>query len=71
MCVFNKNQVGKSNKNIYLRVTITNEKGKVEKYETKLEFTIDFSNNKIYYNDNFYLEEYNYEITGECEIVSN
>lgn len=50
--------------NAYLRVSITNEDGKIEKYEAKLEFVLDFSNNKIYYDDNFLIEEYNYELTN-------
>lgn len=54
--------------NIYIRVTITNEKGDIEEYEAKLEFTLDFSNNKIYYNDNFYLEEYSYEVVDYSEL---
>jgi len=54
--------------NIYLRVTITDEKGNSENYEAKLQFVLDFSNNKVYYNDNFYLEEYNYEVTDYSEL---
>lgn len=54
--------------NAYLRVSVTDEKGKTKEYETKLEFTIDFSNNKIYYNDNFLIEEYNYELTDYSKI---
>lgn len=54
--------------NAYLRVSITDDNGKTEKYEAKLEFTIDFSNNKIYYDDNFLIEEYNYELTNYNEV---
>lgn len=54
--------------NAYLRVSITDDDGKTEKYEAKLEFTIDFSNNKIYYDDNFLIEEYNYELTNYNEV---
>lgn len=54
--------------NAYLRVSITDEKGKTKEYETKLEFVLDFSNNKIYYNDNFLIEEYNYELTDFSKI---
>lgn len=54
--------------NVYLRVSITDEKGKTKEYETKLEFVLDFSNNKIYYNDNFLIEEYNYELTDYSKI---
>lgn len=50
--------------NAYLRVSITDDDGKTEKYEAKLEFVLDFSNNKIYYDDNFIIEEYNYELTN-------
>lgn len=54
--------------NAYLRVSITNEDGKTEKYEAKLEFVLDFSNNKIYYDDNFLIEEYNYELTNYSDV---
>lgn len=54
--------------NAYLRISITDDDGKTEKYEAKLEFTIDFSNNKIYYDDNFLIEEYNYELTNYNEV---
>lgn len=54
--------------NAYLRVSITDEKGKTKEYETKLEFVLDFSNNKIYYNDNFLIEEYNCELTDYSKI---
>lgn len=55
--------------NAYLRVSITNEDGKTEKYEAKLEFVLDFSNNKIYYDDNFLIEEYNYELTNYNDVM--
>lgn len=37
--------------NLYIRVTIINNKNKVEEYEEKLKFEKDFSNNKIYNNE--------------------
>lgn len=52
----------------YLRISITDELGNTEIYESKLEFVLDFSNNKIYYNDNFLIEEYNYELTDYSKV---
>lgn len=54
--------------NVYLRIYITDENGKTKEYKIKLEFALDFSNNKIYYNDNFLIEEYNYELTDFSKI---
>lgn len=47
---------------IYLRVTITRENGDIDEYQAKVQFVLEFSNNKVYYDDTFYIEEYNYEI---------
>ena len=43
--------------NLYLRVNITNKKNETTKYETKLEFTLDFSNNRLYKDENFITED--------------
>jgi len=45
--------------NLYLRVNITNKDEETTKYETKLEFVLDFSNNKAYYGDSFITEDLN------------
>lgn len=36
---------------LYIRVVIINEKGNTEEYVCKLNFALDFSNNKIFYNE--------------------
>lgn len=54
--------------NLYLRVSITDEEDKVTEYETKLEFALDFSNNKIYYDDNFSTEKLDFEIKDYTKI---
>lgn len=43
--------------NLYLRVNITNKKNETTKYETKLEFVLDFSNNRLYKDENFITED--------------
>lgn len=48
--------------NMYLRVSVTNNKNEIIEYETKLEFILDFSNNKVYYNDNFITEDLNRKV---------
>lgn len=45
--------------NLYIRITIIDSDNKVTKYEGKLEFTLDFSNNKIFLKED--LENLNYE----------
>lgn len=37
--------------NIYLKITIINSKNKKQEYVTKLNFSLDFSNNKVFYNE--------------------
>ena len=37
--------------NLYLKVTIINSENEISEYTTKLKFALDFSNNKIFYND--------------------
>jgi len=54
--------------NMYLRVSITDNKNEVTTYETKLEFILDFTNNKVYYNDNFITEDLNRSITNYNEL---
>lgn len=49
--------------NIYLRINITNKDNEVKTYATKLEFVLDFSNNKVYYNDNFNTEDLKRNLT--------
>lgn len=53
--------------NMYLRVKIIDSKNNVQEYTAKLEFTLDFSNNKIYYEDNFNIEKLNYEVPSYNE----
>lgn len=54
--------------NVFLRISITDELGNTQKFESKLEFVLDFSNNKVYYDDNFLIEEYNYQLTDYSKI---
>ena len=37
--------------NLYLRITITNQKNEVKEYNAKLNFVLDFSNNKVFYDE--------------------
>ena len=37
--------------NLYIRISIINSKKEIKEYTGKLEFTLDFSNNKIFYQD--------------------
>lgn len=45
--------------NLYLRVNITNKDDETNSYKAKLEFTLDFSNNKAYNGDSFITEDLN------------
>ncbi len=45
------NDLSKYFDNLYLKVTIIDEKEEIQEYNTKLKFEIDFSNNKIYNKD--------------------
>lgn len=38
--------------NLFLKVTVVDKDNNILTYDTQLKFTLDFSNNKIYYNDN-------------------
>jgi len=53
---------------LYLRVSIIDEKNNVKEYETKLEFTLDFSNNKIYYENDFNIENIDFKIIDYSKI---
>ena len=44
---------------MYLRVTIIDKNNKVKKYETKLKFTKDFSNNTLYIKDEENMDNFN------------
>ena len=48
---------------LYLRVTVTDDKNNVSTYEAKLEFVLDFSNNKIFYKNEYKVESLNKSIT--------
>lgn len=54
--------------NLYLRVSITDEKNKTTEYETKLEFVLEFSNNKIYYENDFGTENFDRETIDYSKI---
>ena len=54
--------------NLYLRVNITNSKEETKTYNAKLQFALEFTNNKVYYNDKFVTEELNRKITNYNEI---
>jgi len=54
--------------NLYLRITITDSKNNISNYEAKLNFVLDFSNNKIFYNDEYKIESLNRKIINYTEI---
>ena len=54
--------------NLYLRVNITNSKEETKTYNAKLQFALEFTNNKVYYNDKFVTEELNRKTINYNEI---
>lgn len=54
--------------NLYLRVSITNDKNKTTEYETQLEFTMDFSNNKIFYENDYSTENFDRKVIDYSKI---
>ena len=55
--------------NLYIKITIIDSKNKVTKYDGKLEFTLDFSNNKIFNKDDNEDLEYEYDSLSAEEIT--
>jgi len=48
--------------NLYLRVSITDSKNKTKEYIAKLNFVLDFTNNKVIYSDEFETEAVSFEV---------
>ena len=53
---------------LYIRVTIIDSQNEVQRYESKLVFTLDFSNNKIFHKDDNEDLEYEYDNLSNEEI---
>ena len=62
------NDLSKYMNNLYIRITIIDSDNKVTKYKGKLEFTLDFSNNKIFLKDENEDYDYEYNILSIDEI---
>ena len=55
--------------NLYIRLIVINKNGKTKEYNSKLEFTLDFSNNKIFYKEETLKVNNLSRIINEQEII--